>query len=254
MKKQIERWIAHSLFDVHLRSDFRERLCDMGWRLPLDGGRRARLGAIRAAGALFIHIPKNAGTSISNALYGRQIKHASLRYYESVAPDLLENVPSFAILRDPVQRFLSAYHFGRAGGSRLKPISEPFATRYRAFRSIDDALDHLESAASLYHVDHIFRPQSWYISRRDGTIAIDRLLMLEDGQSVARFLKPFDIHRLEHLNRGAGDKIALSPHQLARVQRLYALDFALVDFCRNGPPMRNVAAIAEAARRRESTG
>ena len=72
-------------------------------------------------------------------------------------------LPSFAVLRDPTARFLSAYRYGRAGGSAINDVAEPFRTLYRGFRSIDDALDHVETAASPYAVDHIFRPQSWYV-------------------------------------------------------------------------------------------
>jgi hypothetical protein len=102
----INRLIA-SAFGVRLVSDVPERLSR--WRIPYppSAQRRHRIAAIQESGVLFIHVPKNAGTSVCDRLYGEQIKHETVRYYAMVAPDLLD-LPSFAIVRDPVARFLSA--------------------------------------------------------------------------------------------------------------------------------------------------
>lgn len=219
---------------VRLSSDLYERAARIGLTLPLDAKRRDRIARIRAAGALFVHIPKNGGMSVSAALYGCQVKHVTVRYYATVAPDLLATLPSFATLRDPAERFVSAFHYARAGGSRDNRVSLPFRALYADFIDYDDALDHLEGLRSPFQADHIFRPQSWYVTRPDGSVAVDRLLLLDRPDAIAAHLRRLSVAVLPHLNRGPVAAPPLSPRQQARVARLYARDVALVDGVRHG--------------------
>ncbi|PZU60466.1 MAG: sulfotransferase [Sphingobium sp.] len=217
-----------SLFGVRLLSDIPERLCELGVRPWLGGKRRARLRSIRAAGALFIHVPKNAGMSVSEELYGRQIKHATIRYYQRVAPDIPGRLPTFAILRDPVDRFLSAYAYARAGGSAHNSIALPFRDAYRAFRSIDDAIDHLRGAPDIYAVDHIFRPQSWYVTDAVGRVAVDRLFLIDEMDRLGEMTPLLRGVAFPHLNRGAARKPLLNARQIDALSALYADDLRLI--------------------------
>lgn len=165
------RWRRHlaRLFAVKLTGDIPERLIGMGLPVPLNAKRRRRLAAIRAGEVLFIHVPKNAGTSLSMALYGRTITHDTIRYYHSVAPDFVASAATVAVIRDPVERFVSAFRFAQSGGTH-RQVSAPFRSTYAGFATIDDALDHLEQHRDPFAVDHIFRAQSWYLTDRDGRL------------------------------------------------------------------------------------
>lgn len=218
---------------VLLVGDLYERACDRGIRLPIDGKRRQRLKRIDRARTLFIHIPKNAGMSIAQALYGEQIKHATIRYYQKAARRMLWHTTSFAVLRDPVARFVSAFSYAQAGGSADNRISEPFRATYMAFRSIDDALDHMENAADIYQIDHVFRPQSWYVTDRGGKVIVDRLFLLEEFDRVRRFLALREIADVPHLNHVETPPMALSDAQIARLRHFYARDFELVQALRD---------------------
>ncbi|MGF7148873.1 hypothetical protein FHS96_002501 [Sphingomonas zeicaulis] len=213
-------------FGVRLVSDIPERLCRLGVRPWVDGKRRRRIEAIRRAGVLFVHVPKNAGMSISQHLYGCQVKHRSMRYYLSVAPDLAA-LPSVAVVRDPVQRFLSAFAYARAGGTAHNRVATPFNARYRGFAGIDDALDHLAQARGPFDIDHIFRPQSWYLLDRQGRLAVDDLIDFEDLGRIAGI----GHHRLEmplpRINAGARCDHPLTPRQIDRIRRFYRADIAL---------------------------
>ncbi|MCC2976568.1 sulfotransferase [Sphingomonas sp. PL-96] len=224
MKRAILR-----LAKVHLVGDLYERACDRGVSLPLDAKRRERLACIARAGALFIHIPKNAGMSISAALYDQQIKHASIRYYQLAAPDLVRRVVSFAVVRDPVARFASSLSYAQAGGGKDNAVSEPFRDRYRSFRTADDALDHLETATSLYQLDHIFRPQSWYLRGIDGALAVDRIFAMSDTDALQAFLDAGGGPKLRHLNASDPRRPSLSAKQIDRIERFYAKDRVLFD-------------------------
>jgi hypothetical protein len=95
---------------VKLVGDFWERPALVGHFPPLDPVRQRRLDRIRAAGVWFIHIPKNASVSVMSILYREQMYHPTVRYYARVAPDVAA-LPSFAVWRDPVERFASACRF-----------------------------------------------------------------------------------------------------------------------------------------------
>ncbi len=222
--------ILASAFGVRLVSDVPERLSRWGMRPWVDAKRRERLRRIRASGMLFIHVPKNAGTSISERLYGAQIKHATALYYSRVAPDLLA-LPSFAIIRNPVERFLSAYRYARSGGTRHRNISQPFLDRYASFRSIDDAIDHLAAARSPFDIDHVFRPQAWYLLDAQGQQAVDRLIPYERIGEMGRLLGRPSLDHLPLFNR-CDTRCEASAELPGRAQldflhEFYARDFAL---------------------------
>lgn len=224
----LQRYLARA-FGVKLTSDIHERLCDLGLTPPLGRERRQRLAAIRRVGTLFVHVPKNAGMSVSHALYGRQVKHSTIRYYQRVAPDLASATPSFAVIRDPIERFLSAYRYARMGGSGDNVVSLPFRRTYRALSSIDMALDHLEAARFPYGVDHIFRAQSWYVLDEAGRVSVGRLILLDDLASYMATAHGLVLHRI---NRGTDGRESLTSAQAERLRRLYCRDFELFNALR----------------------
>lgn len=222
----INRLIAAAL-GVQLSSDGPERLARWHLPCPPNARRRERIAAIRERGVLFIHVPKNAGTSVCERLYGRQIKHETVRYYAMVAPDLLE-LPSFAIVRDPLARFLSAYRYACNGGTRDRAVARPFHARYRAFAGIDDAIDHLACARSPFDIDHIFRPQSWYLTDAAGECRMDTLVPHEALGHLGDVIGLPGLADLPRLNRCVGPAAPkLDPSQEAFVRDFYAEDFAL---------------------------
>jgi len=235
----VNRLLA-STFGVSLVSDIPERLSRHGLRPWLNGKRRRRIDRIRDSGLLFIHVPKNAGTSICDRLYGAQMKHCSIRYYAKAAPDLLD-LPSFALVRDPVDRFLSALRYARTGGTRHRTVSAPFRERYAAFRTIDDAIDHLAEARSPFGIDHIFRPQSWYVLDAHGRPAVDRLIPYEQIGEIGKRLGREELSSLPEFNRSQetdGRETDWRPtsRQLDFLHRFYAADFALRHLAVTGMP------------------
>ena len=63
---------------------------------------------ISKAGAAFVHIPKNAGTTIEDACEMSQTAHwPAYAQNECTEPPLFSQTPSFAVLREPVDRAIS---------------------------------------------------------------------------------------------------------------------------------------------------
>ena len=76
----------------------------------VNGRMAARnLAHYRQCGAVFVHVPKNAGSSISRALYGRSLGHKTAQEMMAYNPKLFQELDSFAVLRDPLERAISAW-------------------------------------------------------------------------------------------------------------------------------------------------
>lgn len=188
---------------------------------------------IRSRGVLFLHLPKNAGTSICHQLYGRQVKHASVAYYAKAAPDVLK-LPSFAIIRDPVDRFLSAYQYARRGGTGDRRVSDAFHDHYRRFQTIDDAIQHLANARSPFDVDHIFRPQSWYLTDKKGRNRIDILVPHNQITNLSSRLGINALASLPLLNCSEKCVEPINAEQMDFLKRFHADDFKLfAEHCRD---------------------
>jgi len=214
------------LFRVQQFNDIHERAAELHLRLPLGKKRLKRLECIRSAGALFIHVPKNGGTSICNQLYGCSMMHQTFRYYRHVTPELSRELPSFAIWRDPVERFVSAWAFARKGGTSTVRIHPSVNALYRSFDTLDDAITHVESQSSPYDVDHVFRPQAWYICGKDGKLEVDRLFPMKQIAQLPKLVPAMKGHIIPHLNQNP-HTIEVTALQERRIRRLYQQDEAL---------------------------
>lgn len=226
----IER-VGSALFGVDQYADIFERLALAPgpawlWRLL---ARRRLAHDIATAPLLFIHVPKNGGTSVKRALYKSDPGHASLRYYRRFFPRHLAQAETFAIVREPTERFLSGYDFLRNGGGRDVRIQPGPMRRMRQVRTIDDFLDFLEAAnGNWLKVDTFARPQSWYVADRAGIVRVRHLWLLEEaGERLPAFLAAHGAPGLPHANRTQRERRALTGGQRERLERLYAEDFRL---------------------------
>ncbi|GAJ30602.1 sulfotransferase family 2 domain-containing protein [Acidomonas methanolica] len=216
---------AQALFRVRNFNDIHERAAELGLRLPLGSKRLDRLEAVRRSRTLFIHVPKNAGTSINALLYGRVMRHETARYYHHVAPDLFRpDIVRFAIWRDPVERFLSAYDFARRGGGRHVRIHPRFAAVYRQFRSLEDAIDHVAASRSPYGLDHVFRPQSWYLTDRRGQLLVERIFAFSRIDALPEHIPALAGSTIPHLNDTQRGTYVPTESQSRRIRALYRHD------------------------------
>ena len=68
---------------------------------------------------LFIHVPKNAGSSFVLNYLGFQPGHWKYREYEAVLKEKIEEFFVFSIKRHPEKRFISAFNFINNGGMNV---------------------------------------------------------------------------------------------------------------------------------------
>lgn len=130
----------------------------------------------RRAGVAFVHIPRTAGLSISRTLYHRDIFHFSARQMRRVLPADVLTLPRFAIVRNPWDRTVSAYHFAKQGGvPGGAQMAHPERYRSNDFTTFGAFTTRYLARQDLSSIDGVFRPQSAYLFLNDGTLSFDHV-------------------------------------------------------------------------------
>ncbi len=240
--------INRAIFGAWYEEDIYDQFCTrFAVAMRLFRGRIPQ--AMRDRHLIFVHVPRVAGTSIVRTLYGEGcIHHHSMRYYAALDPGFAESAGSFALLRDPFDRFASAYAFVRAGGTPTSRLSGAFARQTERLKTVDDYLSFLEERGPL-DLDFVMRPQNWFVTDlQTGAVLVKNLFLLgEDSAALSAYLAPHGIGRLPWLNRAARTHLLLTQSQRRRIERLYADDFALIDSVRRQKRTRDAALCAAIA-------
>jgi hypothetical protein len=178
---------------------FPEMIRNAYYRLP-DGIQRAILVKRREriwieAGIVFIHIPKAAGTSISEALYGSFMGHVRASDVRRWGSAQVNALPSFAVTRNPWDRLVSAYRFTKRllekdwkTGAHIPPAVRaqiPDVESFEAF--VRDWLAHRD----VRRLNLIFRPQSQFVCDSGGNLLVDHLGRVEDIGATYEFLESY---------------------------------------------------------------
>lgn len=222
--------INRAVFGAWYEEDIYDRFCTA---VPqaMRAFRRRIPQAMRDRNVIFVHVPRVAGTSIVRALYGNGcIHHHSMRYYRALDPGFARSADSFALLRDPLDRFASAFAFVRSGGTSICRLSEAFARQTAHVKTVDDYLAFLEGRAPL-DLDFVMRPQSWFVcDTATGAPLVKKLFLYgEDDAALGAYLAPHGVDALPWLNRSPRAVLLLNARQRRRIERLYADDFALIE-------------------------
>lgn len=190
-----------------------------------------RAPAWQQAKLIFVHVPKNGGTSINNALYGRFMGHFRVRDIERVRPDLLRTQPSLAVTRNPWARAYSAWNFARKGAEMTDGAQIRHAERYRGaeFASFERFVMDWLPGRDLGREDYVFRPQTQFLLTRAGQVGVAHLGRIEDTGTYLPFLEETLGRRVEigHLNRTADPfryREAYTPGMRDMLARCYADD------------------------------
>ena len=181
--------INRALFGAWYEEDIYDKFCAavpaamraFRWRIP---------AAMRARKLIFVHVPRVAGTSIMCALYGEGcIHHHSMRYYRALDPGFAQSAQSFALLRDPLDRFASAYAFVRAGGTAYSRLSDVSSWRQTAGHRIGPWMTYLGlswKGRGPLELDFVMRPQSWFVCdcASGAPLVKDLFVLGEDDQRL----------------------------------------------------------------------
>lgn len=179
------------------------------------------------AGVIFCHVPKNAGSKINFALYGRRLGHIRLSQL------ILENkkqLPILAVWREPIERFLSACAYARGGGGTDGIIAD--AELYRGMNGPSDFLNYLQNLPEARR-DPVFRSQSYYFDVSPSEIGRGGLVICRISELMK--LESLKWFRRSGINfstrRNVSEKITMeqSNADIQRIEAFYADDYGIPD-------------------------
>lgn len=189
------------------------------------------------AGVIFVHVPKNGGTSINTALYGRFMGHYRVRDIEFFRPDLMGKLPSFAVTRNPWARTYSAWNFARKGTAMKDGAQIRNPARYQTseFESFERFVLEWLPRRDLSREDYVFRPQSQFLIDRCGALGVEHLGRIEDATSYLSWLEHKLGRKVEigHLNSAAvpfAYRKAYSTEMKDVVARCYSADLGKITY------------------------
>jgi hypothetical protein len=195
--------------------------------------REQRLGPFQAAGAVFVHIPKTAGVSVTAALFGAAVPaaHMSARQFRRIfGPSQFARLFTFTFVRDPIDRLLSAYSYIQAGG-RGTETDRSAASLIRSCSSIEEFTEHWLPRRDIQAIPHL-RPQTGFVCDRRGDVIVDFVGRFEQLQTdfsvVASRLG--QTRELPLLNQGPVDKPTISAAARRSASEFYADDFKALGY------------------------
>jgi len=138
---------------------------------------------------IFIHIPKNAGTSIEMTINGERGEysgHYEWKKYKRDVPSKWEDYASFSVVRNSFDRTVSNYVYSRRETSFWHNAKNPEQSRMGKHFDYDTLKDRSFSEAvdMLSELEH----QGWgyqypYICDEDQNIVVDYVLKMENLES-----------------------------------------------------------------------
>lgn len=183
---------------------------------------------------IFIHIPKAAGSSIGELVFGTDIiGHYPYYVYEGYDSSKFDEYYKFSVVRDPLARLRSAYTFLLEGGKgkldvQCADVIRDGSTDFESF--ILDVLDD-DFASKWAH----FAPQAGFIYDFDRCeFKVDLIVKLENlNREIVPLLERFNIKGLPPVSnktRRPMTQESLTSEVLEKVKRVYSQDYELLEY------------------------
>lgn len=197
--------------------------------------------------ALFIHIPKTAGTSVLRALgvkrKGRN--HMPWYVYRNANPRRFNSYFKFCFVRNPWDRAYSAYRYLINGGNGTHDLE--LADSVRAFGSFDKfVMDGL--AQGMFRSLPLFLPQSNFVLGHNDHLKVDFVGRFENFENDIRqvtgrlHLKSTVPHlnRSMHNNKHSYQEAYHSAEAIEAIEAIYIQDINTFDYAFDKGPNRHV--------------
>jgi len=193
--------------------------------------------AVTEAGLLFVHIPKNMGTSVAEALYGNLLGHHSMQFLSAaLGKDVVGRTLSFAIIRRPEDRLRSAFSFLKFNAV------EDADVRYRAtylsdIPDFETFLLRLEDTQFRKQAMrwHHFREQCAFVADPKGELMVDVLVSMDDITALTGILENRYATPPEIGHTNASRKVEKMQIDPALMAEIYGADVRLYEHLQKAP-------------------
>ncbi|WP_196137745.1 sulfotransferase family 2 domain-containing protein [Aliikangiella sp. G2MR2-5] len=180
--------------------------------------------------SIFIHIPKAAGTSISQSLYGENTFHFTADTYNFLPREDFNEYFKFAFVRNPYERILSTYKYSFKQFKEHPKTSVAFVTRFKSFENF--VLEWVNRKNISKH--YFFYTQERYISDQTGKLLVDYIGKFETVDEDFKFVaRKLNIDKeLMHTNKSPKRKeeTVYTEDMANKVFNVYKNDFMLFGY------------------------
>ncbi len=193
------------------------------------------LNAFHKTQTIFIHIPKTAGISIINAIYGNVSLSGHRSYYfNTVALEIpfRNTYFSYAFIRNPFERLYSSYLFLKNGGINKhdRKAYELYISKYDDF---EDFILHGINKNIIYEIIHLV-PQFDYLCDFRYNILVDYVGRFEKlDEDIKVLSKKLNMKiNLDHLNFNVKKNYQLvyTEKMIEIVSNLYSKDLEIFNY------------------------
>lgn len=138
---------------------------------------------------IFIHVPKAAGTSISEVLYRQRIGHYTLNeYIDLLGQKTLDNSYVFTVVRDPILRLYSAWKYAIEGGTETGGVHNPAFYKQSGFQDFDSFVQNWLVKQDLKEVELLFRPQCYFIKSEKYKLPKENIFYVDNLEPLEKKL------------------------------------------------------------------
>jgi len=179
---------------------------------------------------IFIHIPKNAGTSIIKAMgVENMLMDKTIEEYKENYKEYWNTYMKFTVVRDPIDRFISAYKFARMKESGWFSSTGEEGLEKHEHYELCNSMDINEYTSYIYKNPYEFNrwiiPQTFHISNKNNKIEIDYFVKYEN---LLEDLKKIGIEKIQKLNPSKIDDeslVQLTKKSKKMLYEIYDVDY-----------------------------
>ena len=188
----------------------------------------------RRDAAIFIHVPKCAGSALLDAWLGFQTGHVTAAAYHAADPAFYDSAYVFTFVRNPLARFVSAYDHIQTG-DLWDYLPEMKRLLDRGGSSVAAVAERLAPNSEVLALPW-FAPQHTFLEIR-GRLAVNRVFKTESftndldlirAETSIRFRTPAPVNRRGEPADTPADR--LDAAAVANLRRIYARDFTLFGY------------------------
>lgn len=187
---------------------------------------------------IFIHIPKNAGTSIIKAMGVENLyMDKTIEEYKEHYQDYWNKYTKFTVVRDPIDRFISAYKFARMKESVWFSANGQEGLEKHEHYDLCNSMDINEYIKYVYNNKKKYNrwiiPQTFIISNGMNEIEIDYFVRYEN---LLEDLKKIGIENIEKLNSSNiqdNKLIKLTRKSKSMLHEIYNIDYQNFNYTKN---------------------
>ena len=179
---------------------------------------------------IFVHIPKNAGTSIIKAMGVENLyMDKTIKEYKEHYGDYWNKYKKFTVVREPIDRFISAYKFARMDESGWFSATGEEGLEKHHHYELCNEMNINEYISYLYKNPEKFNrwisPQTFIVSNENGEREIDYYVRYEN---LLEDLQKIGIDKIEKLNSSKikdEKTIELTKKSKNQLYQIYDIDY-----------------------------